>query len=395
MRDLPDLGALPSLIEAHVRAHLTPPRARTQPMAHVHAPALALLSGLFTQARVDLPPGYMNQPRFRAAYLLYFLPVCAATVLHVLKTSGALHGLPTKPLRVLDVGAGPLTASLAAALALPADVELEVTAIDAARHSLEDGAALLQNLRPGTKIQLIDGNLRDGRLLHKVHGKFDLILAAHVLNEWPKQTNRPADEWLTRLLQDHLAPNGVVVLVEPATRHGSHRLIDVREYVLAQTNLGILSPCRGTMPCPLADTTRDWCHAEQPWQRPPQVVALDEAIGHRRATLKYSHLVLKDGPVAPSKPQQFRVIGGPMQTDEVFRRYLCGVDGRRVAVVDLAEISLTWPTLANAWRGDLAELPGQPHELRRGRNVEPAWLPLDSPLTSENRGVLARRPQRR
>lgn len=376
---MPDVRALMTLVEQHVRAHLTPPRSRDLPLARAHAQALAQLSGLFTQARPELPPGYMTQPRFRAAYLLYFLPTCAATVLHVIQSSGVLQRLGPGPLRVLDLGAGPLTASLALALAVPPDVALEVTAVDASRQSMEDGAAILRVLRPDVKIRLIDGNLRDGATLRKVKGPFELVLAAHVINEWPRDTKRPAETWLASVLAEQLADPGAVVLVEPATRQASHHLIDVREHLLAESGLSVISPCMGTMPCPLSGTTRDWCHAEQPWQRPDLVVAMDEAIGHRRTTLKYSHLVLHTQLPPPRTTDSFRVIGGPMigtdRGDEVLRRYVCGPDGRRVAVAPLELAGRVWPGLQGAWRGDLLTLAGRAAELRRGRDGEPGWIP--------------------
>ena len=387
---MPDLAGLPDLLEAHVRAHLTPPRARHQPLADVHAEALSLLSGLFTQARIALPAGYMTQPRFRAAYLLYFVPTGAATVLHVLQRSGILDRIAARPLRVLDLGSGPLTATLA--LALATDAPLDVTAVDAARQSMEDGQAILQQLRPDSKVRLIDGNLRDGKTLHKLTGQYDVILASHVLNEWPSQTNRPAEDWLQRLLAERLAPGGAVVLVEPATRHGSHKLIGVREHLVAESGLTIVSPCMGSMPCPMADTTRDWCHAEQPWQRPRLVTMLDDAIGHRRATLKFSHLVLIDQPPPPVNRQLFRVIGGPMTAGDTFRRYLCGTDGRRVAVAERHDAGRTWPELTTAWRGDALVVPGQPADMRRGSGTEPGWIPQKQPK-QEQRPQQPGRPQ--
>ena len=343
----------------------------------------------------------MTQPRFRAAYLLYFVPTGAATVLHVLQRSGVLVQLAGKPLRVLDLGSGPLTASMA--LALATDAPLDITAVDASRPSMEDGQAVLQKLRPDVKVKLIDGNLRDGKTLHKLSGQYDVILAAHVLNEWPNQTNRPAQEWVERLLAERLAPGGACVLVEPATRNGSHKLIDVREHLLATSGLTIVSPCVGTMPCPLAENTRDWCHAEQPWQRPRLVTLLDEAIGHRRATLKFSHLVLVDQPPPPEERQRFRVIGGPMTAGETFRRYLCGTDGRRVAVAERHDAGRVWPDLVNAWRGDELVLPGQPAEMRRGNGSEPGWVPQKAAPPPTQRGdrpqqprsPVARKPPRR
>ena len=385
-RFVPDLAKLPDVLADHVRRHYTPTRMRRSdaPLAEIHADALRDLSGMFTQDREVLPPGYLTQPRYRGAYLLYFVPTGVATVQTVLAGARVLDPPPPPgtTLRVLDVGAGPLTASLAVALRLPPGVKLSVTAIDAALPILEDGRDLLRALVPEAEVTLIAGNLRDGRTLQRAEGRFDLILVANVLNEWAiggKKAQAPT-EFVEKLLATRLAEHGTAVLIEPGTRTGSHALVEVREHLLATTELAILGPCMGRMPCPLADA-RDWCHAEQPWVRPPLVAQLDEAIGHRRSTLKYSHLVLADRPQPAAQPYRFRVIGGPMRADGMFRRYLCGTQGRLVAAVSETEMP-RHPALRDAWRGDALEVPGAIHEEKRGRHQETILVPRGAQPTS-------------
>jgi SAM-dependent methyltransferase len=387
-RHLPDLGVLPALLEAHVRAHYTPHRLQNGrlPLATIHGETLRELSELFTSERESLPPGYLARPRYRGAYLLYFVPTGVATVLAVLNDARALRFLTAPPeepgatrpttVRVLDVGAGPLTASLALALALPAGVQLEVVAVDSAAAIMEDGRALIQAVRPGTKVRLVSGNVRDGRTLTAAGSGFDVILMANILNEWPvggRKASTPAD-FVSAVLTDRLAPGGVAVLVEPGTRAGSHELIEVREHLLdVGPDLAILAPCMGTAPCPLAGSTRDWCHSEQPWERPQLVQNLDTEMGHRRGTLKFSHLVLADRPEANPQPSRYRVIGGAMRSDGTFRRYLCGTQGRVVATTPE---QATPPFLRDAWRGDAVTVPGaRIREELHGRRREAVLVP--------------------
>lgn len=376
--DLPDLGQLPSLLAQHVAAHYTPHRFEkaTLPLERIHRDALLQLSGLFTSERPDLPAGYLTQPKYRGAYLLYFVPTGVATMMTVLRDSLAWPPSPDrKPLRVLDIASGPLTASLAVALLLPPDVPLEVTAIDASGPILDDGRTLMRQIRPDAVVHTLSGNLREGRLLRDLKGRFDLILMANFLNEWSvggRKKQEPG-EFVEKVMVDHLAEGGAAVLVEPATRTASHHLIAVREHIVENTGIALLGPCLGTMPCPLgAASMRDWCHAERPWERPPMVVALDEAIGHRRSTLKYSWLALGDRgqPVPP--PNKYRAVGGPMRAAGAFRRYLCGPEGR---VVALFEDDRVPATLRDAWRGQSVVVTGDLSIARRGPYEETVLRP--------------------
>lgn len=383
-------------LAAFVRKNYTPTRFAQGRLSlgEIHRHALQELSERFTSNRGVLPPGYLNQPKYRAAYLLYFMLTGVATVQHVLQAGALPQVRADQPLRVLDVGAGPLTASIALALALPADTKLQIVAIDGATPMLEDGRALLRQLRPNADIRLITGNLRDARLFRDLGAPFDVVLVANVLNEWQQGGGRksPVEEYVAQLLQTQLAENGVAVLVEPATREASHQLIDVRETLVQHGEFAILSPCMGQAACPLSSASmRDWCHAEQPWQRPSLVRELDDAIGHRRSTLKYSHLVLARRPQPKAVRDRYRVIGGPMRAGGQFRRYLCGVDGKVVATTDEHDLG-PFQVLANLWRGDAAVLPGRTSLGRRGREPETMLQPNES--TAANSPLPQRNPRK-
>lgn len=360
-----DLEPLMRRVEAHVRDTLMPRRLARSPLVEAHARAVAELSERFTSDREALPAGYLSQPKYRAAYLLYFLPTGVATIADLVQRSKAV--LPDRPIRLLDVGAGPLTASLA--VALTTEQPLEVVAVDRSAATMADGVALLRALRPDVEVRTVVGNLRHGRDVQAVGGPFDLIVAGNVLNEWtvggPK--TQSAGAFMTHLIEQRLAAEGAVVLVEPGTRDGSRRLIELREEVReALPELAVLSPCLGGYDCPLARDSRDWCHGEVPWQRPAIVEALDGAMGHARTLLKSSHLVLADRPQPSRRAHTWRVIGGLMRAGETERRYLCGPEGRVVLTAP------TLPTgLARAFRGELLEIDGvlQPKQGPRREQV--------------------------
>ena len=368
-----DLDALSGAIVGLVRSTLTPPARRGQPIEAVHPGAVADLSEAFTSVRSGLPPGYLSQPRWRAAYLLYFVPTGVAPLLSVLDRAGERTRLRQLPrLRVLDLGAGPLTASLALAVDGPPSQVLDIVAVDGCRAALDDGLALLRTVRPQAQVRTVVGNLRDGRLLRDL-GIFDVIVCLNTLNEWDQGGRKAVTvgAWSENLVRHHLAPDGRLVLVEPATRRASHALLDVRAHLLGAGTARATSPCFTQGPCPLHEPSmRDWCHAEAPWQRPAHIAAIDQAIGHARRTLKSSHLIVArpGAAVTDVGTLGYRAIGGVMRDGDVVRRYLCGAAGRTTAELRGPSDDPVFSAVANAWRGDSVRVPGDP-EVRDDESI--------------------------
>ena len=350
------LEGLARSAERLVRERYSPRRARSREQAFErHASALSELSEHFTSERGQLPRGYLDRPGVRAAYLLYYLITGAATARAVLRLAGLDRQPFGPPLRVLDLGAGPLTASLGLALSLP-DRPLQILAVDTSPSIMADGATLMRELCPKAEVETRRLDLRDRNALRRVGTGFDLILAGNVLNELPTGGRRggedPAWRLVSGLLADALAPGGRLVHWEPGTRMASGRLVTLREEVLAQEAGQVLAPCAGAPSCPFAHPRADgWCHAEQPWRRPAIVADLDRAIGHRRGTLKFSWLVLAPTQAQVELPKGWRIIGGPMRAGGVFRRYLCGLEGRVVATADGRRLPAD-NALQTAWRGE-------------------------------------------
>ena len=349
---IPPQSALSTAIVAHVAAQIPGAARLSLPLlAKRVADDVSQLSEFFTSDREELPPAYLSRPATRCAYLLYFGSIGAACVQQALDFAGKWPLVGDRPLRILDVGAGPLVATLGVVERLGPAALVDVTAVDGSRRTMEDGAAVLRAVSPLAKVQLKSGNFREGNFWRDaVVGQYDMILLANVLNEWQMggHTKASAADFVQRLLQNHLAENGVAVLVEPATRWGSHTLIKVREHLAQATEplaFRVIAPCCGAVQCPLANNQRDWCFSEQPWRRPAHVEAIDAAIGHRRATLKFSYLVIGHG----DSKAKHRVIGGVMRDRGVLRRYVCTQEGRVVAM-SAESRAPSW--LKQAWRGD-------------------------------------------
>lgn len=168
------------------------------------------------------------------------------------------------PASLLDVGAGPGTASWAAQARWP---DLAVTMLDA-NAALRDLAA---HLLPGATVLAGD--------IGNVDTRADLVTASYVLAELPLDR---AGEVARGLWQ---AAGQALLLVEPGTPDGFARIRAARAALIA-AGAHIAAPCTHDNDCPMrsvgesrSDQNKvgDWCHFSQRLARSRDHMALKEA----------------------------------------------------------------------------------------------------------------------
>lgn len=179
------------------------------------------------------------------AYALTRLPATYAATMSALSRL-AEQAPDLYPRRMLDLGAGLGTASVAAGEAWP---ELEAFALldrsraflDAARRLADAGAGALARAR------LVEGDL----IAPPAFERCDLVVASYALTEI-------AEDALGAVVDAAWAAcDGALVIVEPGTPRDYRRLMRARERLLA-AGARILAPCPHGAPCPIASP--DWCH---------------------------------------------------------------------------------------------------------------------------------------
>ena len=238
------------------------------------------------------------------AYALYF------TLINFCKIEFLLSKVPasfwTRPLRVLDYGCGPGTASLA--LKNFCSELAELVLIDSS-HSMLKIARELLGAHWGT--------LPLGSPHSK--GPHDLILAANVLNELDANDLKPLlKDWL-----EVLSENGVIVLLEPALKPSTHRAMQARDYLLAQDeSLVPLFPCTRRDGCPmLKQDPENWCHGTLRWEEPQLVRQFDELLGFNKHRIKFCGFVLmRNGKMREGK----RILGEPVKRKHGMEMLVCG-----------------------------------------------------------------------
>ncbi len=291
--------------------------------------------------------GYLQHERFRAAYLLYFLPLQTAKFAHLLAAyPGAVDAALAEARRVgrmvvADLGAGPGTASIALLLELarrfarpakdrPGLPPIELHWFDVEKRILEHGRDLAAELID--HVPVLRGNVRI-----ELHVRpwtdagavttegWSLGLLGHTLNESPAP---PLHAW--KRLLDRTARGGGLLLVEPASKGSSQRLSRLRDELLESGTVtpqptSFWGPCLHGGACPLA-TGRDWCHASVPTAVPGEWFAFfSRGLGSERSWLKYSYLWL----AAPSDPAPMplatlrRVVSDPLRGSGPQQVLLC------------------------------------------------------------------------
>jgi SAM-dependent methyltransferase len=245
-------------------------------------------------------PGYLAAPRLRRAYVQYYLPVNAEKVARVLREMDAYAPAGEKP-RVLDFGCGPGTAAIATLLHRPvADLVL----VDVVDEALDDAryfcAAL--GVQPRTMHEPPDE-------------KFDLILASNVFSEHLAP------------LEDRLTDTGHLVVIEPALKESTRRLMKWRDDAVAR-GFKVAAPCLATSKCPMLERDDLWCHQDVPWPRPATVAEIDRRTGLTKESLKYSYAVItKQGRTLADLDGDFRVVSNLHKEKGKAWAWLCGRRG--------------------------------------------------------------------
>ena len=309
---------------------------------------VAELSRLFTRNRHELERQYLADERLRLAYVSYFLPVNAAKVQTILEelpeSDGQVHtSQPDAPVRVLDVGSGPGTASLAVLDWMQRSSRrqrrIEVTAVDSVRAALDEA----QNLWKG-HCRLSDPN--DARLLC-IHSNlernawvkcidqsnpYQVIIIANTLNELYRTSHDPVKRQvqLIQVLLERLDHKGALIIIEPALRQTTRNLHRVRDDLLALQACTVYSPCLHEQSCPALVKEDDWCHEERPWIPPSWIAAIDQEVGFIKDALKFSYVIFrKDGArIVPRNQDVFRLVSELRMLKGDTRAWLCNETGR-------------------------------------------------------------------
>lgn len=185
--------------------------------------------------------------------LAYALARMPATYAADIASLNALRNIRTNfaPTSLLDVGAGPGTATWAAAEAFPSLQSFTLLdANDALRKLALDLA--------GDSRREITYQRGEARALLAKAEATDLVVASYVIGEMSEAERTSLAALMWEKTRDTL------LVIEPGTPTGYARIMALRELLIA-AGAHVAAPCPHDGPCPLAPP--DWCHFAQRLQR--------------------------------------------------------------------------------------------------------------------------------
>jgi ribosomal protein RSM22 (predicted rRNA methylase) len=243
--------------------------------------------------------------------LVYALARMPATYAAVIASLNALCEIRPDfaPQSLLDVGAGPGTATWAAAqafetlnifAAIDTNPALRMLALDLARDD-----ARLSGLRYiGSEASV---GLHDGP-------NADLVIASYVFGELSADRQATLADLTWRKTADTL------LVVEPGTPTGYRRILDIRQRLIAR-GAHVIAPCPHDNACPL--TAPDWCHFVQ---RLPRLRAHKHLKGAELPfeDEKFCYVALSR---TPAQQHPARVLAQPLVTKVAVTAKLCTPQG--------------------------------------------------------------------
>jgi len=261
----------------------------------------------------------------KLAYLVVRVPATFAACAHALRE--VCERVPEfTPKTLLDLGAGPGTASWAAAEAFPSIENITLAERDAGMIELGQKLAAVSSASALRSAEWLRRDLVSG----VPEGNWDLVIASYAVGE----LTRPAAA--SFIAQAWKASIGVLLLVEPGT-HPGFAVIERARTQLIAAGAELAAPCPHMAACPMttapkpgspvvdspAVDNKDWCHFSE---------RLERSAAHRRAKggelayedEKFSYIAASR--IAPTRAR-LRIVRHPQRKPGHVILELCTNDG--------------------------------------------------------------------
>jgi ribosomal protein RSM22 (predicted rRNA methylase) len=248
------------------------------------------------------------------AYAAVRMPATYAAV-HAALSELKLRQSDVHIFSVLDLGAGPGTATWAASQLFP---EMKhATLIEQESGLIDLGRKMAASASAGLDRNWLYQDLR--QLNAAPH---DLVILSYVIGEI-------APGELPKLIESAWhATSGALVVVEPGTPPGYQRIISVRE-LLITAGANLVAPCPHVHECPMLRFAGQWCHFAARVERTSMHRRIKAgSLGHEDE--KFSYAIFSRTPVARTDA---RIVRHPMKHTGHVKLELCAQQGLRTETV--------------------------------------------------------------
>jgi len=297
-----------------------------------------------TMSRTYRDGGNSSAIRTTADALAYALARMPATYAAVTASLNALNEVRPDfaPQSLLDAGAGPGTATWAAAQAYATLDTLTLLDANTALRSLALEFAAANN-----RMARMHYEAADVRTKLTDMPPADLVIASYVIGELDAAARTTLAATLWSRTRDTL------LVIEPGTPAGYARIIALRTQLIAQ-GAHVIAPCPHDGACPL--TAPDWCHFTQ---------RLARSRAHKH--LKGAELPFEDEKFiyvalahTPQAARPARVLAQPQMSKVAIHAKLCTATGIEIATAPRRDKAAYAQFRRLDWGDAIVDVPGPP-----------------------------------
>lgn len=234
-----------------------------------------------------------------------------------------------KRIAVLDLGCGAGAGMLGLSMAFDIDQSILLTGVDGSSVMLSKCrrlSAVTRKHREKLHVHTIKDDISDGFMGRKK--KYDIVFIANTLTEIFLDQSIPLF-YVERLIK-HLDNSGCLVIIEPATKVQSRKLMDLRDVIINKKKGTVLLPCFHREECPLMyiRNQKEWCHQSIDWQPPEYLRVINQGLNREIDVLKFSYLVISKKASADIPKDCWLLISSLLREKGKKKCFLCAPEGR-------------------------------------------------------------------
>jgi ribosomal protein RSM22 (predicted rRNA methylase) len=301
-----------------------------------HRKRLREIRDQMRQLSSDFADGKPSESRYSNAYFLYNFPLNFMKMMHVIGeiSSRDPQFLLNRPrYSILDIGCGEGAGMYGAYYALKNfdnSLTIRLAGIDRSGIMLEHARQMAVHLRKhgeGIITKFFNRDAADirGSLPRK---KYDIIICNNSLAEIFREDMIPRK--YIGVLLGHLVDEGLFVIIEPALKKFTRRVMQLRDDLAGHKAAQVILPCLHEGHCSLLqiDSRNEWCHQSVAWKPPAFLRIINEGLNREIGLLKFAYLVIAKTKERGVRPGGYRVISRLLREKGKMRCFLCTENGR-------------------------------------------------------------------
>jgi ribosomal protein RSM22 (predicted rRNA methylase) len=302
----------------------------------VHTKKLQIIRKQMKTLASDFAACVPSEDRYADGYFAYNFPTNVAKTMVVVQEMMQVYpGLLSnkKSWHILDIGCGEGAGLYGIYYGIREYTRVDafnVIGIDRSLKMLSRAKYLsnwLRNTDPNVKISFLKRAI-GFNYRFALRPKYDLVLCVNSLTEIVQGVRIPM-RFLNSILNS-LTDGGLLIIIEPALKRSSRRLMSMRDELSSNERTQVLLPCLHDNPCALLklDSRNEWCHQSVTWSPPRFLEVLNQGLSREIDILKFAYLVIAKRRMHLRKPKGYRVVSQLLKEKGKQRCFLCTPEGR-------------------------------------------------------------------